>query len=228
MLHMILEINKKEAYQKLPLQTKFIRAFTQKKRRFGYLVILWLIYFYDVPNKMKKWFVTRRAKLGEKYEIRWMHRYSPDLRVYSTASYNLYLPSKITLDNYEKLAKVFIEVDNQLLYGVSRQLILNVLNKMERMDSKIAKKFLLDSGYGRARARTLHSCDLIELCALLETVLEKVKNDKSYQQNQDELIDGFINLLPKEIQNFEDTIESVIKDMERKGQEVKSQGGLFG
>lgn len=125
------------------------------------------------------------------------------------------MPRKITPENYLKLSENFIQVDNSLSFGVSRQLIINVLTKLERMDNKIASKFLNDSGYSKARGRTMHTCELIELCQLLETVLDKVKNDKTDEQNQNELVEGFIDLLPKEIKNFQDNIDKVIAEMEK-------------
>jgi len=187
-----------------------------KKRRFAYLVILGLLVYYDCYNRTINWIVNKKFRVIRKYEIRWMHKYNPESRVMETAVENLQLPKNITQKNYYKLAKVFLEVENQMLYGVSRQLIINVLNKMERMDSKMALKFLSDSGYTTTRGRALHSCDLLELCTLFETVLDKVKNDKSDQENQDELVNKFIDILPKEVQNFEDTIESVIASTTKK------------
>lgn len=56
-VNMMIEINKKEAYRKLPIHTKFIQAFTLKKRRFAYLIILWLLWYYDCHNKIGKWYV---------------------------------------------------------------------------------------------------------------------------------------------------------------------------
>lgn len=135
--------------------------------------------------------------------------------------------SKITSENFEKLGKSFNETESKLLYGVSRQLIINVLTKLERMDAKMAAQFLRDSGYKRARSRTLHSCDLIELSNLFEKILDNVKNDKSDQENQDQLINDFIELLPKEIKVFEENIESVIAEMERTGQEDKSSSNVL-
>ena len=129
------------------------------------------------------------------------------------------MPKKITPENYLKLSESFIKVENTLLFGVSRQLIINVLAKMERMDNKIASKFLSDSPYTRARGKTMHTCELLELCRLLEIVLEKIQNDKTPEQNQNELVNGFIDLLPKEVQNFEENIEKVIAEMEKNSYE---------
>ena len=227
MNNLIIEINKKEAYRKLPIHTKFIRAFTEKKRRFGYLVILWLLYFYDCYNRTRKWMITKRYKIKKKYYYRWMYRHNSERVPQKSALDNLIMPKKLTKENYFKLGNAFIQVDNMLLYGVSRQLIINTLTKMEKMDPKLASKFLKDSGYKRARARTLHSCDLLEMANLLETILERTKNDKTDQQNQDELIEAFITQLPKEVKTFEENIEDVIKEMEEKGQEDKSTGGLI-
>lgn len=227
MNNLIIEINKKEAYSNLPFHTKFIQAFTKKKRRFGYLMILWLLYFYDCFNRTKKWFSNKRYKVGKKYYKRWMYRHNPERVVLKSAVDNIIMPQKITPLNFEKIGRAFIEVENQLLYGVSRQLIINTLTKIEKMDTKLASKFLRDSGYKRARARTLHSCDLLELCTLLEDIVEKTKNEKSEQENQDELVENFVTQLPKEVKIFEDNIESVIKEMERKGHEDKSTGGVI-
>ncbi|CAI2372964.1 unnamed protein product [Moneuplotes crassus] len=178
MNNLIIEINKKEAYAKLPIYTKFIQAFTKKKRRFGYLIILWLLWFYDVPKRSRNWAITKRYKVKKKYYNRWMHKFNPERVVQMTALETLHKPKKISTENFEKLGKVFIEVENQLLYGVSRQLIINTLVKLDKMDTKLATKFLRDSGYKRARARTLHSCTLIELCELFEAILDKAENEE--------------------------------------------------
>lgn len=228
MVNLIIDLNSREAYRKLPFTTKFKKFFWDKKRRIFYLIVLGLLFYYDSFNRTYNWFIYKRYRVARKYQIRWMHKYNPDRIVYATAVENLIVPKKITQDNFYKLSNTFIQVENMLLYGVSRQLIINVLMKLEKMDAKMAAEFLRDSGYGRARSRTLHSCDLLELCTLLEKILDKTQNDKTDQQNQDELIASFVELLPKEVKNFEDNIESVIAEMERKGQENKNTGGFFG
>ena len=197
----------------------FISSLWINKRRFFYLFCLWLIYYYDSYRRTKNWIRVKRYKVRHKYLTRWIHKFNPDNIVYRSAISNLKMPKKITPENYLKLSESFIKVENTLLFGVSRQLIINVLTKMERMDNKIASKFLSDSPYTRARGKTMHTCELLELCRLLEIVLEKIQNDKTPEQNQNELVNGFIDLLPKEVQNFEENIEKVIAEMEKNSYE---------
>lgn len=219
MLETIIAINKKEAYAQLPFQSKFYKFWMDKKRRFFYVFMAYIFYHYDCYNRTRKWYAIKRYRVINKYQKRWILRFNPDKFIYPAAGDNLRLPRAITEENYMKLGRVFIEVERQLLFGVSRQLIINVLMKMERMDTKMAATFLSDSGYSKARARTLHSCELYELCQLLESILKRIQNDKTDEQNQNELIDGFVDLLPKEVKNFEDNIEAVITEMEKKARD---------
>lgn len=179
------------------------------------------MYYYDSLNRTRNWFRIKRYRIRNKYQTRWIHKFNSDKAVYYSAIENIKMPKRITPENYMKLSEAFIRVDNTLAFGVSRQLIINVLTKMERMDNKIASKFLSDSGYSKARGRTMHTCEIIELCQLLEIILDKVKNDKAYEQNQNELVEGFIDLLPKEIKNFEENIDKVIAEMEKNSYEYR-------
>ena len=129
MNNMIIESNKKQAYYDLPFYTKFIRFFTHKKRRIGYIIILLLIQYYDGFRRSKNWVISKRHKTRKKYENRWTLKYSPEQYKYQTAVKTVFKPSVITPENFEKLGKIFVEVDQVMLYGVSRQLIINSVKK---------------------------------------------------------------------------------------------------
>lgn len=144
---MIKELQEKEAYYNLPFYMKFLYAFTKKKRRFAYLIFLYLIYHYDAINRTQKWMIKKRASSISKFEKRWTLRFSPDDYQYKTAAMNLLRPQNvvvpipekdapkgevpkvspfaITPENYAKIGDVFLKVERMLLYGVSRQLIIN-------------------------------------------------------------------------------------------------------
>jgi hypothetical protein len=64
-----------------------------------------------------------------------------------------------------------VKVDSELKNGFSRQLIINILNRMNVMDDKEQKEFLRASGYSTIRKQMLCSCNLKSLYELIESKL---------------------------------------------------------
>jgi len=57
----IKEIKEEQTYKQLPFHTKVNNFWMLRKRRFAYLVILGLVFWYDLPNRFVNWVVNKRV-----------------------------------------------------------------------------------------------------------------------------------------------------------------------
>ena len=73
----------------------------------------------------------------KKYQIRWMSRYNPTQFVHPSSLDAAYKPEKLSQENTVKLGKMFVEVDKQMKYGVSRQLIVETFEQMDLMKEEL-------------------------------------------------------------------------------------------
>mmetsp|Transcript_9717 Transcript_9717/g.16364 ORF Transcript_9717/g.16364 Transcript_9717/m.16364 type:complete len:124 (+) Transcript_9717:26-397(+) len=69
--------------QELQVQKNLLSRFADfwmvKKRRVAYMLILFLIYYYDAFNRFVKWQRRFRESMREKYALRWAYKYNPVL-----------------------------------------------------------------------------------------------------------------------------------------------------
>ena len=62
-----------------------------------------------------------------------------------------YRPAHMGSEEAEKIGDAFVKVDRDLKNGFSRQLVINILNRMGVMDDKEQKEFLRNSDYRTIR-----------------------------------------------------------------------------
>ena len=63
---------------------KFKNFWWDAKRRIAYCLVLYLLYHYNVPNRIKKWYVNKRKNTIACYRRRWTLKYAPELYIYPT------------------------------------------------------------------------------------------------------------------------------------------------
>lgn len=122
------EHREKEYFNHLSTWTRIKLFFTRKKRRFFYLLLIYLTFQY--ASGVFGFFTARVERSYRKYKKRWIQKYNPHIITYTTALETAYEPEKLSHYSTERLSEAFIKVDRMLKHGVSRQLIINVLSKV--------------------------------------------------------------------------------------------------
>jgi hypothetical protein len=119
----------KERHAGLPWHLKFKYFFTLKKRRFFYMFLIYMWYRYG--ERVRNWLKNKRIRTINKYKRRWLARFTPQAVFYQTAIEAAYVkPEKLTREQADRLGAMFIEADRRLSHGCSRQLVVNILNRV--------------------------------------------------------------------------------------------------
>lgn len=117
-------------YNRLPAFDKFANFWLLRKRRVAYVVILGLLYHYDIFNRSRAWIAQKRANVKAKYERRWMLKYNAENVPIATIGHfkqSAYGMKHLNKSDVDSLAKLMFEVENQLKHGFSRELVAKVL-----------------------------------------------------------------------------------------------------
>ena len=122
-------------HQAKPFYHKFSDIFVLKKRRIAYLMIGGLLYHYDVPGRVYRWFGRKRISMREKFRLRWFYQYNPTSLSFDDFQneFTLHKEKNISLgqDDVLKLQKLMLKIDGKLKYGFSRELVANALQSSE-------------------------------------------------------------------------------------------------
>ena len=196
--------------------------------------------YYRYHERMGNFFRLKRLQYQNKYKRRWVNRYNPEAIVLSTAiDASYYRPQKLKKEEADNIGHAFVKVDSELANGFSRQLVINILNRMNVMDDKEQKEFLRSSEYTTIRKQMLCSCNLKTLYELIESKLpssgytikpaavkqgEIAPEVKQYGSDQ-EFVADFLALLKDELVDvsdsnylnalkFEERVEKMIKLLE--------------
>ncbi|CDW85068.1 UNKNOWN [Stylonychia lemnae] len=205
------ELRQRQAHQDKPFSQKCMEFFTKKKRRFFYMLMLYGLYHYY--RRITNFFRTRKQRTINKYKKRFITRYNPKSITFTLPESFQYKPEKLTQESVNKLGACFLDGERRLKNGFSRQLIINILTALGKMDENQQKEFLSASGYRTMRKRILCSCNMKEFLELIES---KIVVDENGISNEAQLIDGFIHEYNEEIDDFEDRVEKLIKEIELK------------
>jgi alpha-galactosidase/6-phospho-beta-glucosidase family protein len=129
----IKEFHERQRHSELPWQTRFKLFFTLKKRRFFYLFLIYMYYKYH--ERAFNYMRTRKQRSINKYKRRWLSRFNPEAATYQSAVETTYQgrPAKLSQETGDRLGEAFIRVDRQLKNGFSRQLLINILNRVSFM-----------------------------------------------------------------------------------------------
>jgi hypothetical protein len=100
-----------------------------KKRRFFYIFLFFLYYRY--AERFTNWIKTKRVRTINKYKRRWLARYNPEGISYQTAiDAGFYRPTNMSENDAQRLGEAVLKADRQLKNGCSRQLIINIMNRV--------------------------------------------------------------------------------------------------
>ena len=114
----------------LPIFDKFANFWLLRKRRFAYVVVIGLIYHYDVFNRTYNWTSKKRANSRAKFERRWMLQYNQEnvpIRTITHFRQSAEGLNHLKKSDVDELAKLMFEVENQLKHGFSRELVSRAL-----------------------------------------------------------------------------------------------------
>ena len=97
-------------------------------------------------------FTSRFRRSLNKYKKRWISRYNPSAVTYPTAFETTWKSELLSQSTTSKLSKMFVRLDGELKFGVSRQLVLDVFERMGLITDQQKKlDFLNESGYEQMR-----------------------------------------------------------------------------
>jgi hypothetical protein len=119
-----------------------------KRKRFFYLFLFFLTF--NLTGNMAGFITARLERSARKYKKQWIFKRNPLLMTYQSAIDTLYEPKAITTISTERLSEAFLKYDRVLKDGMSRLLILRVMEKVI-----IAICLIIDKGWTRDGFRTI-------------------------------------------------------------------------
>lgn len=214
------ELQEQQKYIDLPITTKAYNFWMLKKSRF-FWVFLFLIW-YQYGSKFSNWYLSKKQKVKKKYLNRWEHKYAREDKIYPTMFEGAAKMTYLSEDSQNKIGQAMVQLETDLPVGASRQLIVLGFSEINRITDKMKVQFLRDSGYQTTAKQVMCSCSLSELYGLFETVLEKIDNGKSREENEAELVDGWCKAVIEQKEKFEKNAQQMIEEMNRIKQEQMS------
>jgi len=128
MVRAIEDVNSDMKYNHLPYWRRFAMFLGRYK---------WKLFFFGLfASAFNYWgnglgFITARMERSyRKYKKRWIIRYNPQCITYTTALDTMWEPKKLSRTTTEKLSELFVQIDKEMEYGFSRQLVVDVLKKV--------------------------------------------------------------------------------------------------
>jgi hypothetical protein len=141
MERIIIELQHEIKYNHLPSYRRIPHFLWRKKWRFVCIgLATWSFTYWAngvgfASSKLERTF--------KRYKRSLLTKYVPTCMAYQTALENTWEPKKLSRVSTEKLSDVFVKLDRELKHGVSRRLILDVLVKMQAVDSETESKTFL-------------------------------------------------------------------------------------
>ena len=118
----------KEYFNHLSTRTRIGIFFRTKRRRFLYIFLFALSFNYI--GNVFGFIFARLERSARKYKKDWILKYNPNIMSYQSALDTTYEPIKLSQDSTDKLSEAFLKTDRLLKEGVSRLIILRVLDKV--------------------------------------------------------------------------------------------------
>lgn len=85
------------------------------------------LYLFNLWGNAFGFITARIEKSSRKYKKRWIAKYNPHCITYMTAIETTWEPTRLSRPSTDRLSEVFVKMDRELDYGMSRQLILDSL-----------------------------------------------------------------------------------------------------
>lgn len=152
------------------------------KRKFRYIflgAVYKLLEYYEISTKT---FTSRYHRSLNKYKKRWVTRYNPSAVTYLTAQETTWQSELLSKQVSDRFSEMFVRLDAELKFGVSRQLVLDVLERMEIIvDQQKKLDFLNESGYESMRQKMLKSMSLKQFLTTMERyAIKEGKEDSNF------------------------------------------------
>ena len=198
-----------EAMEKyhLPIGIKFFMFIKRIRFRIFVLCSIGALFYYW--GNLLGMASGRLTRVYKKYKRRWIYRFNRPAFTNISALETLYVPEKLSRESTDKLSALFVKLDSELDLGFSRQLVADVLVKMELMKKKEEMgKFLDASGHNYIRSKKLNSMSLKEFLEVLES---KFCTDDG---SEAEYVETFIKVTEEEKNTFLDRAYADIKEAE--------------
>ena len=207
----IKDLNEEMTYNHLPYGIRFFMFL--KRMRFRFFLVASLVALFNYWGNLLGICSARIERVFKKYKKRWIYKYNRSALEYESAIETKYEPQHMSRPSTEKLSQLFVRIDREMKdYGFSRQLVADVLIRMNLMDrQKDLPKFLDESGYSQIQSKKLNSMSLKEYLTVLEKkfVDQASKDDPKIEL---QLIDQFIKFVDEEKTTFMDRTIEDIKD----------------
>ena len=200
----IVDVREEITFNHLPYGLRFLMFLNRIK--FRIFVLCTLVAFFNYWGNLLGIFNARMERVFKKYKKRWIFKYNREALTYETALETTFEPERLSRPSTDKLSKLFVKIDReQVEHGFSRQLVADVLYRMQLMDKKEEeKKFLDESGFSYIRSKKLNSMTLKDFLQTLEKWIVDVgcKDDPA---KETELVNRFVELVEEErhtVSNF--------------------------
>lgn len=141
------DVREEMVFNHLPYGIRFLMFLNRIK--FRLFVVASLVALFNYWGNLLGIFNSRMERVFKKYKKRWIYKYNRAALTYETALETTYEPTRLSRPSTEKLSKLFVKIDReQAEHGFSRQLVADVLYRMELMDKKTEENdFLNESGF---------------------------------------------------------------------------------
>ena len=163
----IVDIEEEMTFNHLPYGIRFFMFLNRIKLRI--FIICSLVALFNYWGNLLGLASSRIERVFKKYKKRWIYKYNRTAMTYATALETRYEPTKLSRPSTDRLSALFVKIDRELEYGLSRQLLADCLVKMDLMEeAKEVSSFLDKSGHNYIRSKMLNSLPLMEYLQLLE------------------------------------------------------------
>ena len=121
-------MREKTYFNHLSTWTRIKIFMSTKRKRFLYLFLFFLTF--NLTGNMVGFITARLERSARKYKKQWIFKRNPLLMTYQSAIDTLYEPKAITTISTERLSEAFLKYDRVLKDGMSRLLILRIMEKV--------------------------------------------------------------------------------------------------
>lgn len=119
------DIHAEMKYNHLPVNKRVRMWFGRWKWRLFWISVF--VYCAGIWGNALGFLTARWERSFRKYKKRWILRYNPEAITYTTALETTWEPARLSRPSTERLSELFVRLDRELEYGMSRQLILDTM-----------------------------------------------------------------------------------------------------
>ena len=122
------DMREKTYFNHLSTWTRIKIFLSTKRKRFFYLFLIFLTF--NITSNLAGFIIARLERSARKYKKKWIFNKNPLLMTYQSAVDTLYEPKAMTTVSTDRLSEAFLKYDRVLKDGMSRLLILRVMEKV--------------------------------------------------------------------------------------------------